>query len=380
MFGFKITCLDGKTKARCGQLQTPHGIISTPVFMPVGTQGTVKSLSPQDLIDCQAEIMLSNAYHLYLRPGIEIIEKSKGLHNFISWQRPILTDSGGYQIFSLALLRKIKEEGVEFQSHFDGSRYFLRPEDVMKIQSVLGSDLIMPLDDCIEYPATYEMAKVSMERTTRWAKRSKQEYKNIVDLNKQALFGIVQGSSYEDLRKQSVEQIVDLNFSGYALGGLSVGESQDLRYNIISFTANILPLDKPRYLMGLGMPDDILDAVEMGVDMFDCVIPTRYGRNGTAFTHKGKITVRNSNFKTEQSPLDENCHCYTCTNFSRSYIRHLFNAKEMLGPRLVSLHNIYFFIHLMLDMQKAIQRNDFLGFKNSFLKEYNTYSLESVCE
>jgi len=380
MFEFKVTHLDSNSRARCGQLYTPHGIITTPVFMPVGTQGTIKGLSPQELIDCKAEVILSNAYHLYLRPGPKIIEEAGGLHNFISWQRPILTDSGGYQIFSLALLRKIKDDGVEFQSHFDGGRYFFQPEDIIKIQKILGSDLIMPLDDCIEYPASYEMAKISMRRTIQWAERSRKEYDKIIDPDKQAVFGIIQGSTYQDLRKQSVEELLGLGFAGYALGGLSVGESQDLRYNVISFTTNIMPEDKPRYLMGLGMPDDILAAVELGVDMFDCVIPTRYGRNGTAFTHKGRITVRNSDFKTDNLPIDEKCSCYTCRNFSRAYLRHLFNTKEMLGPRLVSLHNVYFFIHLMFEIRKAIEEENFIEFKNSFLREYRTYSLEAICE
>jgi len=378
MFEFKITLSDKKTRARCGQLSTPHGVIPTPVFMPVGTQGSVKTLSPQDLIDCRAQIILSNAYHLYLRPGLEIIKEAKGLHKFISWSGPILTDSGGYQIFSLALLRKIKEEGVEFQSHLDGSRHFLRPEDVIQIQAALGSDIMMPLDDCIEYPTTYEMAKVSMERTTRWAQRSKDEYDKKIDKNKQTLFGIVQGSSYEELRKESVQQLMDVDFFGYALGGLSVGEPEDLRYNIISFTADLLPKDKPRYLMGLGMPEDILEAVGLGIDMFDCVIPTRYGRNGTVFTSKGRICVRNSEFKLDNKPIDENCNCYACSNFSRSYIRHLLNAREILGPRLASLHNIHFFINLMHNIQDAIQKNSFLEFKSSFLKEYAVYSEAKV--
>ena len=380
MFDFKTICNDAQTKARCGKLTTPHGVVPTPVFMPVGTQGSVKTLSPQDLIDCKARIILSNAYHLYLRPGIEIIKKQGGLHQFISWKGPILTDSGGYQIFSLALLRKIKEEGVEFQSHFDGSRHFLQPEDVVQIQSALGSDIMMPLDDCIQYPATFEMARVSMERTTRWAKRSKEEYGKSIDANKQTLFGIVQGSTYEELRKQSVQQLMEIGFFGYALGGLSVGESKDLRYNMVSFTTDLLPEDKPRYLMGLGMPEDILEAVGAGVDMFDCVIPTRYGRNSTAFTSEGRICVRNSEFKLDQEPIDKNCHCYTCSNFSRAYVRHLFNTKEMLGPRLVSLHNIYFFINLMHNIQNAIQKNRFLEFKNSFLNKYGTYPAEKVCK
>lgn len=370
MFDYKITHKDKDSKARCAEFTTPHGIIETPVFMPVATQATVKTISQKELDECSAEIILSNAYHLYLRPGLDIIEEAGGLHNFMSWRKPLLTDSGGYQIFSLALLRKHRDEGVEFQSHIDGSKHFLTPEKVINIQKSLGADIIMPLDDCIQYPATYEMAKVAMERTTSWARRSKDEYLKLNCQKDQMLFGIVQGSTYKELRQESFSQLMDLDFPGYAIGGLSVGEPEDLRYDILSFTAQNLPAQKPRYVMGIGMPEDILEAVSCGVDMFDCVIPTRYGRNGTAFTNEGKFVIRNADFKADLRPLDSQCQCYTCKNFSRAYLRHLFNSKEMLGLRLVSLHNIYFFIKLTHDIRQSIKQERFSEFKDNFLNSY----------
>jgi queuine tRNA-ribosyltransferase len=373
MLSFKVTNQDKNSKARCAELTTAHGRIDTPVFMPVATQAAVKTISQKELVECGAEIILANAYHLYLRPGLDVIKESGGLHKFMSWQRPLLTDSGGYQVFSLALLRKFKDDGVEFQSHLDGSKHFLTPEKVIGIQKALGSDIVMPLDDCIEYPATYEMANRSLERTSAWAKRSKDEFTKLDCFGNQALFGIVQGSTYKDLRKKSIDDLIAMDFPGYAIGGLSVGEPDDLRYNVLSFTAENLPVDKPRYAMGIGMPEDILEAVGSGVDMFDCVIPTRYGRNGTAFTCEGRMIVRNSDFKADLSPLDSECSCYTCKNFSRAYLRHLFNSKEMLGLRLVSLHNIHFFIKLMHDISRAIKENRFFEFKNSFLSKYSVF-------
>jgi len=371
MSEFILTKTDSTARARRGRLATAHGVVQTPVFMPVGTHAAVKTLSARELEECGAEIILSNAYHLYLRPGMELIKKAKGLHRFMSWPKPILTDSGGYQIFSLALLRKFKGDGVEFQSHIDGSRHYLDPESVVDIQTALGSDIIMPLDDCIQYPASFEMAKTAMERTTDWARRS-QKYFNKIGSKEQELFGIIQGSTYEDLRKESLAQLLDLNFAGYAIGGLSVGEPADLRYNMLSFTAEKLPADKPRYAMGIGMPEDILEAVGAGVDMFDCVIPTRYGRNGTAFTAAGKIVVRNAEYKDDERPLENGCGCYACRSYSRSYIRHLFNTGEMLGLRLVSLHNIAFFIRLMHGIRQAIDQDRFLAFKESFLSGYRS--------
>ena len=370
MFEFKVTKQDKDSLARCAEFSTGRGVINTPVFMPVATQGSVKTISQRELIDCGAEVVLANAYHVYLRPGLEIIEQAGGLHSFMSWQKPLLTDSGGYQIFSLALLRKFKDEGVEFQSHIDGSKHYLTPEKVVIIQRALGSDITMPLDDCIEYPATYEMAKTAMERTTAWAKRAKDEYLRLGCGEKQALFGIVQGSTYQDLRKTSLEQLIDLEFTGYAIGGLSVGEPEDLRYNILSFTAQNLPPDKPRYVMGIGMPEDILEAVSSGVDMFDCVIPTRYGRNGTVFTSEGKFVIRNADYKSDFRPLDSECSCYTCRNFSRAYLRHLFNSKEILGLRLASLHNIHFFIDFARRIRESIRQGRFLDFKADFLNRF----------
>lgn len=363
---FKITHKDTSTRARCGQLSLERGVIETPIFMPVGTQASVKSLSPKELEEAGAQIILSNAYHLYLRPGLEIIAQSGGLHKFMNWHKPILTDSGGYQIFSLALLRKIKDEGLDFQSHLDGSRHFLRPEDVVEAQRVLGSDIMMPLDECVHYPVSHQQAQDAVARTTLWALRSKKEWEKD---KRGVLFGIAQGATYENLRKRSMAELVDIGFGGYAIGGLSVGEPRDLRYNILNSVVDDLPCDSPRYLMGVGLPEDILEAVSMGVDMFDCVVPTRYGRNGTAFTSKGKVTVRNGEFSRDQRSLDEACACYCCKNFSRAYLRHLFNAGEILGLRLVSYHNIYFFLNLMKSAREAIKEDRFSRFKKDFLEQ-----------
>ena len=348
--------------------------------MPVGTQGSVKTLSPKELKEADSQIILGNAYHLYLRPGLEIIKNAGGLHKFISWDKPILTDSGGYQIFSLAGFRKIKDEGVEFQSHLDGSRHFLTPEKVIEIENVLGSDIMMPLDECAPYPCDHKHAKTAMERTTYWARRSKSAVGCRLSAgqkaavgppiaqaadSKQLLFGIIQGATYEDLRRQSAQEIVEISFDGYALGGLSVGEPKDSRYNIISFTVDFMPELSARYLMGLGTPEDILAAVKLGMDMFDCVIPTRYGRNGTAFTSEGKIVIRNGLYAQDLDPLDRACDCYTCKNFSRSYIRHLFNVEEILGLHLVSFHNIYFYNHLLKSIRQAIRENRLKDFSLS---------------
>jgi queuine tRNA-ribosyltransferase len=353
---FTLILQDTKTKARLGSLKTAHGLIDTPAFMPVGTQGAVKALSPRELLEAESQIILGNAYHLYLRPGLEIIKNSGGLHKFISWDKPILTDSGGYQVFSLAGFRKISDEGVEFQSHLDGSRHFLTPEKVIEIENILGSDIMMPLDECVHYPCSYEYAKVAMDRTIDWARRSRLVHSSQFTVHrKQLLFGIAQGATYDDLRRQSAERTVEIGFDGYAIGGLSVGEHKDLRYNVMSFTMQFLPGDFPRYLMGIGTPEDIVEAVKLGVDLFDCVIPTRYGRNGTAFTSGGKVVIRNALYADDLSPLDKNCDCYTCKNFSRSYLRHLFNTGEILGLRLVSFHNIYFYNHLLKAIRSRIQ-------------------------
>lgn len=372
---FTLIHQDKNSRARAGELKTAHGVIQTPCFMPVGTQGSVKTLSPLELEQSGAQIILSNAYHLFLRPGMEVIKQAGGLHNFMHWPKSILTDSGGYQIFSLALLRKIRDEGVEFQSHIDGTRHFLRPQDVVDIQLALGSDIIMPLDECVHYPCNKDHAECAMERTLEWARQSKDYFlrrpKSAAGNDGQILFGIVQGATYEDLRKTSAEKMVEMGFTGYALGGISVGEPRDLRYNIVDFVTAILPQNKPRYLMGVGLPEDIIQAVESGVDMLDCVVPTRYGRNGTAFTSAGKLTVRNSVFSQDTTPLDKECNCYTCANFSRAYLRHLFNSAEILGLRLVSLHNVHFFLELTRRMQAAIKEDKFLEFKKEFFAKYN---------
>ncbi len=363
---FTLIHRDKKTKARLGKLITAHGEIDTPCFMPVGTQGTVKAVSPQELVEAGAQIILSNAYHLFLRPGMNVIKKSGTLHDFISWDKPILTDSGGYQIFSLALLRKVNDKGVEFQSHIDGIKHFFSPEDVIRIQQDLGSDILMPLDECVHYPCGKDQAKVAMNRTIEWAGRSIKA----AGARQQLLFGIVQGATYEDLRRECAQRLVDLDFDGYALGGVSVGEPRNLIYNIVSLTAGLLPPEKPRYLMGVGLPGDIIEAIEEGLDMFDCVVPTRYGRNGTAFTSCGKLTVRNAPFIEDFKPLDPQCGCYACRNFSRAYLRHLFNADEILGLRLVSLHNIHFYLGLMRKARDAIAQDRFLEFKKEFLSNY----------
>lgn len=384
---FKLIHRDKDSQARLGKLTTAHGEIDTPCFMPVGTQGTVKTLSPQDLEDAGAQIMLSNAYHLFLRPGMEVIRKSGGLHNFISWNKPILTDSGGYQIFSLALLRKINDEGVEFQSHIDGSRHLLTAQDLIDIQATLGSDIIMPLDECVHYPCAKDHARVAMERTISWAQRSKRAFSNSQPpgcsypcggtaavrstSSCQLLFGIVQGATYDDLRKVCARAIIDIGFDGYAAGGISVGEPKNLSYNVIHLIAGLLPQDKPRYVMGVGLPEDVVEAVGLGIDMFDCVVPTRYGRNGTAFTSEGKLTVRNSPYIEDFRPLDKKCLCYTCRNFSRAYLRHLFNSDEILGLRLVSLHNINFYLGLMRQIREAIKNDTYAEFRKDFLKSYN---------
>jgi len=379
---FTITHKDKQSKARLGKLVSAHGTIDTPVFMPVGTQGTVKAILPKDLRAAGAQIILCNAYHLFLRPGLELIGKAGGLHELISWPAPILTDSGGYQIFSLALLRKISDAGVDFQSHIDGARHKLTPEDVVDIQRSLGSDIMMPLDECLHYPASRAQAEVAMKRTINWAKRSKAAYlakahdirttKDERRTTDGLLFGIVQGATYADLRLDCAERLTDMDFDGYAVGGVSVGEPKDLSYNIAALTAGVLPQEKPRYLMGVGLPQDIIRLVEEGFDMFDCVIPTRYGRNGTAFTSSGKLTVRNAAFAEDFEPLDAECDCYACVNFTRAYLRHLFNAEEILGLMLVSLHNITFFLSMMERVRQAIAEDRFVEFKKEFLGKYNS--------
>lgn len=356
---FRIIKTDGN--ARVCQIETSRGLIHTPVFMPVATGGTVKAMTPEELKEMGAEIILCNTYHLYLRPGHEIISSLGGIHRFINWDRPILTDSGGFQIFSLSALRKIEKNGVHFKSHIDGSMHFLGPEKVIEIQSLIGSDIAMVLDDCAPYPSTYEYALESVERTTLWAKRCKSFHKE-----GQPLFGIIQGSTFRDLRKKSIDEVLNIGFDGYAVGGLSVGEPKDKMHEIIYFTAPFLPADKPRYLMGIGDLKDVLTAVEAGFDMFDCVMPTRNARNGTLFTSRGRVSIKREEFKSDSRPLDPDCQCYTCRNYTRGYLRHLFLSKEILSMRLNTIHNLYFYFSFFRNMRKSIMEGRFSEFKTKW--------------
>jgi len=362
---FKITHRDKDTNARVGLLKTAHGTIETPEFMPVGTQATVKALSNEELEYCRAQIILGNTYHLYLRPGMDVIKNAGGLHRFMSWQRPILTDSGGFQIFSLATLMDVKEEGVGFKSHVDGSKHFLTPEDAVRLQSELGSDIMMCLDECLHYPCPKDKAERSLELTTKWARRSKEQRER--QKGPPALiFGIVQGSTYPALRRKAAEGLTDIGFDGYAVGGLSVGEPKEVMYEMMENAVRYLPADKPRYAMGIGMPQDFFEAIEMGVDMFDCVVPTRNARNGAVYTNEGRVIVRNGEFSRDLRPLSESCDCVVCKNYSRSYIRHLFNTEEILGLRLTSLHNVYFYVNLLERIREAIKEGRFAEFKERF--------------
>lgn len=357
-----------QTGARRGVIHTPHGDIETPVFMPVGTQATVKSMTPEELKEeVKAQIILSNTYHLYLRPGNKLIKEAGGLHKFMNWDRAILTDSGGFQVFSLGDLRKISEEGVEFKSHLDGSKHFLTPEKVMEIENDLGSDIMMAFDECVKYPADYEYTKQSMERTTRWAKRCKEAHKNT---DKQGLFGIVQGGTYKDLREESAKRLVEMDFPGYAVGGLSVGEPKELMCDVLEYTTQFLPEGKPRYLMGVGTPDYLIEAVLRGIDMCDCVLPTRIARNGTALTSNGKVVVRNAIYEKDWNRLDDNCDCYTCKNYTRAYIRHLVKTNEILGVRLLSIHNLRFLTNLMERVRIEIENDNLLNFRKEFYRQY----------
>lgn len=353
--------------ARLGKITTPHGDIQTPIFMPVGTKATVKAMTPEEVKDLGAQIILSNTYHLFLRPGHELIKEAGGLHKFMNWQGPILTDSGGFQVFSLNNLRKINEEGVTFQSHIDGSKHFLSPEKAVEIQTALGSDIMMAFDECPPYPADYQYVKDSLERTTRWAKRCKEAHHNTEE---QALFGIVQGGMYKDLREQSAKELLALDLPGYAIGGLSVGEPKDLMYEVLDYTAPLLPVDKPRYLMGVGSPDALFEGVLRGIDMFDCVLPTRTARNGTAMTSVGPVTIKQAKYQKDYTPLDPNCTCYTCTHYTKAYLRHVFKENEILSARLFTIHNLHFLIELMANMRQAIMDDRLLDFKEEFFKKY----------
>jgi len=369
---FILEKTDKDSKARAGSLTLAHGAVRTPVFMPVGTQGTVKTLSPTELENAGVQILLGNTYHLYLRPGDGLIRDAGGLHDFMSWPKPILTDSGGYQVFSLAELRKITDDGVRFQSHLDGSYHDFTPESVIGIQRNLGSDIMMVLDECAPYPCSYENALKAHDRTLRWAERCLKQVHQTEPLHSafQLLFAIIQGSTYEQIRRVSATHLVDMDFPGYAIGGLAVGEPRTALLEMTEFCTSLMPEEKPRYLMGVGKPENIVEAIAAGVDMFDCVIPTRNGRNGTVYTWQGKRVIKNNTFRDDFRPIDENCRCYACRNFSRAYIRHLFQADEILGLRLASLHNIAFYMDLVREAREAIQKDQFISWKKQFRDQY----------
>jgi queuine tRNA-ribosyltransferase len=356
-----------QTGARLGILHTPHGSFETPMFMPVGTLATVKTLSPEELKEMGAGVILSNTYHLWLRPGHDIVKEAGGLHQFMNWDRGILTDSGGFQVFSLSEFRRIEEEGVYFRNHLNGDKLFLSPEKAMEIQNALGSDIMMAFDECPPYPATYEYMKQSVERTSRWAERCLKAHKRP---NEQGLFGIVQGGEFEDLRQQSAQDLVSLDFPGYAVGGLSVGEPKEVMNRVLEFTTPLLPANKPRYLMGVGSPDSLIDGAIRGIDMFDCVLPTRIGRNGTAMTSEGRVVIKNAKYARDFTPLDPNCDCYTCRNYTRAYIRHLIKCDETFGIRLTSYHNVYFLIKLMEQVRQAIREDRLGDFREEFFERY----------
>lgn len=364
---FRLINQDSHSKARLARLRVGQKVVETPVFMPVGTQATVKALSSEELGKIGVGIVLCNTYHLYLRPGQSVIKKLGGLHHFMNWDGLILTDSGGYQIFSLSSLQKTTDEGVIFRSHIDGSRHFLAPEKVLEIQRILGSDIFMVLDECLSYPVSYRQARGALERTLRWAKRTRATWGESED---KGLFGIVQGSAFRDLRKRASEELVSYQFDGYALGGLSVGEPLSLRREIIEYTTEYLPAEKPRYLMGVGTPGELLEDISLGIDMFDCALPTRIARNGTVFTGEGKKNLRNSQYKDDANPLDLDCDCYVCRNYSRAYLRHLIQAREILGMRLATYHNVYFLTRLMEKAREAIKRNSFERFKSEFMEKF----------
>lgn len=364
---YKLIKEDPRSMARLGQITTPHSVIDTPCFMPVGTQATVKALSKEEIEATGAQIILGNTYHLWNQPGHKLIEKAGGLHKFMNWDRSILTDSGGFQVFSLAKLRDIKEEGVYFRHHKSGKPLFLSPEIAIEIQNSLGSDIMMSFDECPPYPSTREYMEKSVERTIKWAKRGLEAHKN---KDTQGLFGIVQGGEFEDIRKHCAKELTELSFDGYSIGGLSVGEPKSVQNYVLSYTTPCLPKDKPRYLMGVGSPGAILDGVERGVDMFDCVLPTRIARHSCAMTSRGRMILKNEEFKEDFRPIDEECDCYTCRNYTRAYIRHLVKAEEILAARLISIHNVQFLENLMKNIREAIKGDRFLEFKESFYEKY----------
>lgn len=365
---FKEIKRSSTTQARAGVIHTRRGDIETPVFMPVGTLATVKSLSPEDLLSCGARIILGNTYHLYLRPGCDVIQRFSGLHRFMHWEKPILTDSGGFQVFSLAKLRNIAEDGADFQSHIDGSRHLLTPEKAIEIQHCLNSDIMMCLDQCIAFPSTEKAAADAMERTTRWAGRCKTVWENHADGGSD-LFGIVQGGMYPNLRRTSADALVDMAFPGYAIGGLSVGEPTDVMLEMAEITLERLPRTSPRYIMGVGTPENLVELVARGADMFDCVMPTRNARNGQLFTPKGTLNICNARYRTDPEPVDSSCGCYTCRHYSRAYLRHLYMSREILAHRLTTIHNVHYYIHLMQDMRQAVIHDTFDDFRKTFYQQ-----------
>src|SRR5262245_51132960 len=391
---FELLSQDRESKARRGRLITTHGILETPAFMPIGTQGSVKGVSPRELRELNAQIVLGNTYHLFVRPGLHVIKHFGGLHAFMNWDGPILTDSGGFQIFSLAKLRKITEDGVEFQNHIDGARAFISPEIAIEIQTVLGGDIAMTLDECVPYPCQYDYAAQSAELTTRWAKRCKRTVEAGVSPAKrddaadtaaatkqnkrQLLFGIVQGATFEDLRKESAQAIVDFDFDGYAIGGVSVGEPEEEMMRAIDWAEPFLPGNKPRYAMGLGTPPQLLELIARGMDMFDCVLPTRLARNGTAFTATGTVNLKNAEFILDKNPIEENCACESCREFSRGYIRHLIKAEDIRGFRLIRGHNLQFYLKLMTQVRTEIEKGTFDEFRKAFVAEYKTRDAVTV--
>ena len=366
MFEYRVTARCAGTQARAGEFITPHGVIKTPVFMPVGTQATVKAMTPEELEDLGAQIILGNTYHLHMRTGEDIVAEAGGLHRFMNWKHPILTDSGGFQVFSLAKLNKITDEGVEFRSHIDGSKHFMRPEDSMEIQQKLGGDIAMAFDECVSLPTTPEYSRAAMERTIAWAKRSRDSHSR----SDQALFGIVQGAVYESQRLECIERLEEIGFPGYGIGGLSVGESHAEMYRMLDALCPSMPEDRPRYLMGVGFPTNLIEAIARGVDMFDCVLPTRNGRNGQLFTRFGKMNIKNLAYARDFTPVDPQCGCYLCRNYTRAYLRHLYMAGEILAARLCSWHNLYFLVNLVNDARSAVTEGRFPAFRRAFMETF----------
>lgn len=372
MFQFKLLNKDSTSRARRGRITTPHGVIETPIFMPVGTHAALKAMTPAQVDDCGAQIVLANTYHLHLKPGEGLIEKAGGLHSFMNWQKPILTDSGGFQVFSLPK-KNIGEDGVRFRNEVSGEDTFLGPQEATKIQNLLGADIIMAFDECIPYPATHDYTAKSIKKTLRWAEGCLKAHSR----EDQALFGIVQGSVYEDLRRECAEQLTLMDFPGYAIGGVSVGEGLDLLKKVVEYTEPFLPEHKPRYLMGVGLPEDILESIDRGMDMFDCVIPTRYARSATLFTRRGKIRLTNRRYRRDFYPVDPSCNCYCCQNFSRAYLHHLFNANEVLSATLSAIHNVQFYLNMVSEARTAIENSCYSDFKNAFLEEYGFFEQQT---